>query len=394
VAERRVNLFCHLHHDGRTFLGTTRVEVSHIVEDGGRGSDDSGPSGSGSGRVALSVGITIVVVSMIVVIILTNPSSPEVERSTWAFEMVGLEEANDLGLTGEGVRVGIIDTGIDPEHPALEGVEIVAWRDLLGNKSRPYDNDGHGTGMASLIAGRAPLRGGAFDVELIVVRVVNGDGSLTDELLADAIDFCVDPDGDVETADGADIISLSLGGRFDAIQLLVGTKTENAIVEAVNHGVLLVAAAGNSEQAEDVLLPGRFQDVICVGAVDRRGDHAPFSTHGNSSIPRPDPHQKPEVVAPGVDIQTAHSDGEYAKGSGTSQATAITSSALAAALSGAPDHLRGGVLGGDAEAVRTIKEALMASARPLGWQQTPHDEDAGYGLVDAVELARELGAQI
>jgi serine protease AprX len=155
-----------------------------------------------------------------------------------------------------------------------------------------------------------------------------------------------------------------------------------------------VAAAGNSENAEDVLYPGRYQDVICVGAVDRNGDHAPFSTHGDSSIPRPDPHQKPEVVAPGVDIQTAHSNDEYASGSGTSQATAITSAALSAALSGAPEYLRSGALGGDADAVRNIKVALMTSAQPMEWQDDHHDEEAGYGMIDAVGLARELGADI
>ncbi len=347
-----------------------------------------------SERAIFAIGATIILVSAAVGMILAMSSGTEVKRSTWAYHMIGLEEANDLGLTGEGVRVGIIDTGIDPDHPALEGARIVAWMDLLDGRSEPFDNDGHGTGMAGIIAGRSPLRGGVPDVELVVVRAVGVGNGLTDELLADAIDFCVDPNGDGDLVDGVDIISLSLGGRFDTIHLLVGTKTENAIVEAVSHGVVLVAAAGNSPGAEDVLLPGRFQDVICVGAVDRRRDHAPFSTNGNDSIPRPDPHQKPELVAPGVDIRTAHLEGGYAMGSGTSQATALTSAALAAALSGCPEHLHDGQEGGTAEAVRGIKEALMRSVHALEWQETPHDSAAGYGMVHAVDLARELGAQV
>ncbi len=359
--------------------------------------DDEAPAGADDveGRLvrtqmyaALAVAI-LVMATLALAITLDRPDN-DVERSTWAFDMVQLEQARGMGLTGEGVRVAIIDTGIDPDHPCMEGVRVVGWLDLVDGRERPHDEDGHGTAMASIIAGRSPLRGGAPGVEVIAVKVLSRDHPFDDEVVADAIDFSMDPDGDGDYADGADIISLSLGGEYDDIDLLLGTKTQAAVSQAVSHGVVVVAAAGNDGDAEDVALPSRLPQVISVGAVDRRGQMAPFSSRGNVSVVRPDPDKKPEVVAPGVGIVTAHRDGLYARGSGTSQATAMTSAALAIALSHEPALLHDGARGGSESSVHDIKVALMGTARPLDGQTPPHDGGAGYGLVQAVDLALEL----
>jgi subtilisin family serine protease len=117
---------------------------------------------------------------------------------------------------------------------------------------------------------------------------------------------------------------------------------------------------------------------------------APFSSRGNVSVERPDPDKKPEVVAPGVDIVTAHTDDNYAKGSGTSHATAMVTAVLAAVLSYVPDLMRDGDRGGNETSVRTIKIALMETARPIEGQATPHDGKAGYGLAQTVDMALEL----
>jgi subtilisin family serine protease len=334
----------------------------------------------------------ILIIAAYSVAILLEDGSDDVERSTWAYEMVQLDLLRGQGLTGEGVRVGILDTGLDPTHPILEGVRVVAWTDLVKGKGSPYDNEGHGTAMAGIIAGRAPLRGGALGVDLIIAKVIDKNHALTDDVIADGIDFCLDPNGDGDYEDGADIISLSLGGRFDELQVLIGTKTQNAIAQAVANGVVIVAAAGN-DGGDDVMMPGRIKEVISVGALDANGQLAPFSTMGNASIERPDPHKKPEVVAPGVDIVTAHPGDSYARGSGTSHATAFTTAVLAAALSGHPDLLHNGDMGGNQSAVETVKDALMVSSQALEWQQLPHDPGAGYGLVQADDLHEELGTR-
>jgi len=336
--------------------------------------------------------VVLVLATVTIALTLEGPDTG-VERSTWAYDMVQLEQAREMGLTGEGVRVGIVDTGIDEGHPCLDGVNVVAWLDLVHGKKATYDDMGHGTAMASIIAGRSPLRGGAPDVELIVVKVLDPDTLFTDEVLADGLDFCLDPDGDGDYGDGADIISLSLGGDLDDIDILIGTKTQAAIAQAVAKGVVVVAAAGNDGTAEDVTLPARLPEVISVGAVDKRGQMAPFSSRGNVSVERPDPDKKPEVVAPGVDVVTAHIDGLYAKGSGTSHATAMVTAVLATALSYVPDILPNGIRGGNESSVREIKTALMDTTRPLDGQATPHDAKAGYGLVQAVDLALELRSE-
>jgi subtilisin family serine protease len=336
-----------------------------------------------------------IVVASVIVVALVYEGDHTATRSDWAFGMVQLDEANRMGLTGQGVRVGIVDTGIDATHQSLAGVHIVAWRDLVGGRPDPYDDEGHGTAMASIIAGRPPLMGGVPDVELVIVKVIDAQGTSTDTLIADGIDFCLDPNGDGDYADGADIISLSLGGKVDRIKDVIASKTRDAINEAISSGVLVVAAAGNDGgpgDDGDVSSPGWIPEVVCVGAVDRNGNVASFSSTGRNAFVRHDPNKKPEVVAPGVDISTAYPDGRYAKGSGTSQATALASAALAAALGANPAWQHDGARGGDRAAVLTIKGLLMDTSKKVTGQTTPHDDRAGYGIIQAVALERALSA--
>ena len=91
----------------------------------------------------------------------------------------------------------------------------------------------------SIIAGGSPLAGGATEVELIIVKVLDADHPYSDKVIADGIDFCLDPDGDGDYSDGVDIISLSLGGEYDDIDELLGTKTETAIAQAISKGVVV-----------------------------------------------------------------------------------------------------------------------------------------------------------
>jgi len=336
-----------------------------------------------------------IIVASVIVVALVYEGDHTAARSDWAFGMVQLDEANRMGLTGQGVRVGIVDTGIDASHPSLAGAHIVAWRDLVGGRPDPYDDEGHGTAMASIIAGRPPLVGGVPDVELVIVKVIDAAGDSDDTLIADGIDFCLDPNGDGDYADGADIISLSLGGKGDRIKDVIASKTRDAINEAVSSGVLVVVAAGNDGgpgDDGDVSSPGWIPEVVCVGAVDRNGNVASFSSSGRNDFVRHDPNIKPEVVAPGVDISTAYPDGRYAKGSGTSQATAFASAALAAALGAHPEWQHDGSRGGDHAAVLTIKGLLMDTSKKVTGQTTPHDDRAGYGIIQAVALERALSA--
>jgi len=331
--------------------------------------------------------LAMIVVTIIIVAIIWQVFFNAGSRSDWAYEMTQMNEANDMGYTGKGIRVAVIDTGIDADHKAFDGVDIVEWKDLVNGRSKPYDDQGHGTAMTSIIAGQSALPGGARDVSLIIVKVLDEDGAGTDALIADGILFAIDPNDDGDFRDGADVISMSLGGRTSYLASIIGTKSQAAIAEAVSIGVLVVAAAGNDGENDDgdVGSPGWIKNVVCVGAVDKNSRLAPFSSVGRNLL-KQDPDRKPEVVAPGVKITAANNGGGYRTGSGTSQATAFMAACLAVVLSVNPDYAHDGAHGGSEEVIRTVKHAIMESSKTLGGQTKPHDNHLGYGLVQVVDM--------
>lgn len=317
-------------------------------------------------------------------------SGPDGADWEWAFAMTEIRDLNAAGRDGRGVVVCIVDTGIDPDHPDLDHATILAWRDFVDGRATPYDDGGHGTAMAGLIVGDGAVRGAARSARLIVAKAIRADGQGTDDAVASAIDFCVDPNGDGDRADGADIISLSLGGGAHPI---FGSAVSDAATAAIQVGVYVVAAAGNDGQDDDgeVEVPAREPLVIAVGAVDRDGRIASFSSRGSQTygfpIPRPreDPNKKPEIVAPGVGLVVPWLGGQYARVSGTSPATAIVAGGMALLLEAHPELRKR-----DGTIVESMKTALMAAAQPLPGQATPHDDRYGYGLFRAASTEGRL----
>jgi serine protease AprX len=335
----------------------------------------------------IAVALAVIVVSVVIwQAWFTDP-----DRSEWAFEVTQVNDANDAGYTGRGITVGIVDTGIDADHKIFKDANVVKWKDFVNGRSQPYDDQGHGTAMATFIAGQDPLPGAAMDVDLIIVKVLNSNGEGTDSMVAQGINYCVDPNGDGNYADGADIISLSLGGRTSYLGILIGSESQAAIHRAADLGVYCVAAAGNDGRNDDgdVASPGWFADVICVGAVGEDGKIASFSSKGRNIL-KQDPNRKPEVVAPGVDLVQASPGGGYAIGSGTSQATAFMSGCLALVLDAHPELARGGAQGGNENTIYVVKWAIKDSAKKIPGQNSPHDNRAGYGLVQTMDLIDEL----
>jgi subtilisin family serine protease len=123
--------------------------------------------------------------------------------------------------------------------------------------------------------------------------------------------------------------------------------------------------------------------------VDEDEKVASFSSKGRNLLKR-DPNKKPEVVAPGVDIVSAHYEGGYSMGSGTSQATAFMAGCIAVMLSAHPELARKGVQGGDEDIIYVVKWALLNTSKKLSGQTAPHDDWAGYGLVQTLDLIEEL----
>ncbi len=217
---------------------------------------------------------------------------------------------------GNGVVIAVLDTGCQKDHPDLED-RIIGGRnftaDFNGDENNFDDNNGHGTHVAGTIAAsenNQGVLGMAPQAKLLILKVLEGNGSGSIQGIADAIQYAIDWKG--ANGEKVRIISMSLGGPQGSQEF------HDAIIRAINCGILVVCAAGNTGKQE-VQFPGAYNEVVGVGAVDLNKKFAYFSTMNNEV----------DVVAPGVDIISTYPGNKYAKLSGTSMATPHVAGAAA-----------------------------------------------------------------
>lgn len=241
-----------------------------------------------------------------------------VRPTTAAVDAAARVNAGSLGTRGEGVRVGVIDTGIDYTHPALGGAfgpghKVAGGWDFVNNDADPKDDAGHGTHVAGIIAADSPdLAGVAPAATLFAYKVLGAGGSGMQSDVIAAIERSIDPDQDGNPADHLDAINLSLGGPGSADDLVSA-----AVDQATAAGVIVVAAAGNSGAMDSIGSPAAARTAITVGAIDSFGSMAGFSSRG------PSPGVlgfKPDVMAPGVAIPSTYLGGAVVSIDGTSMA--------------------------------------------------------------------------
>jgi len=290
-------------------------------------------------------------------------------ESEWAFENTGLRDLSEEGFDGTGVRLCVVDTGIDASHPAFEGQEVV-FRDFVGSSRDPLDRGAtaHGTMMVGLLVAEGHQDGAAQGVTLGVAAALagdsDGDNIGDDSIVAEAIDWC-------RTGFDADLISLSLGGKR-----LEGQRdvVVSSVRRALDDGVFVVAAAGNDGGTDDdgrVASPAFLPRVIAVGATNETGAVWENSSRGDGTGEHP--NLKPEVTAPGVNVISTGSDDAWFTSSGTSVSTVLVSAALALILEAQPE-----LKVDDDRCVIHLKHALRES---LG---ASHSPTAGYGELDAM----------
>lgn len=312
---------------------------------------------------------------------------PHVQRSDWALSMLQAQELNGRGYRGQGMTICLLDSGIDLLHPDFQHLRLRAWRDFVNGRPDPYDDGGHGTSMAGFMVANGSLKGAAPEASLIVAKVTNQAGTGSSADVAAGMRFCMDPNGDGRTDDGAQVISVSLGGKE---RLLLGNEVYGSAQDAVDQGFVVVASAGNDGLMDDgdVAVPATVPGVVAVGAVDSRGMVAPFSSAGDN-LNRSDPDRKPEVVAPGVQLVSTVPGARYATTSGTSPATALAAAVVALVLQAwlGPGHRP------SYAQLRALKGALAQSSQPLEGQALPHDGHAGYGLLRASRLVALLNGK-
>ena len=283
---------------------------------------------------------------------------------------IGADKAWQAGLDGKGVKVAVLDTGYDQAHPDLKQ-SVESSKSFVPEES-VQDLQGHGTHVASTIAGSGAAstggkvrKGVAPGASLLVGKVLDNSGSGYDSWILAGMEWAI--------ANGAKVVSMSLGGAApsdgsDPLSKAVDTMSANS-------GTLFVIAAGNAgPNATTVTFPGAATSALTVGAVDRDGALAPFSSRG----PRlGDRMVKPEVTAPGVGIVAARAAGthigsdlgEYYTGlSGTSMATPHVAGAAAIVAQKHPTWTG-----------QQLKNALVSSARPSAKASAA---EQGLGLVD------------
>ncbi|WP_446213551.1 S8 family serine peptidase [Micromonospora sp. IBSANI012] len=267
--------------------------------------------------------------------------------------LTGAPQAWQAGWTGSGVKVGVIDTGVDQTHPDLAG-HVAAAENFTADPDT-LDRIGHGTHVASTIAGSAAASQGRFKgmapgATLYSAKVCMEEGCPESAILA----------GMTWAAEqGVKVANMSLGGPDSP-----GTDPIEAALADLTHryGMLFVVAAGNNGEAGEstVSSPGSAAEALTVGAVTKTGELAEFSSRGPRTS---DAGIKPDITAPGVGIIAARSstsdlwpndeNPQYASLSGTSMATPHVAGAAAILTQQHPDW-----------SPERIKSTLMAAAQP------------------------------
>ncbi len=248
---------------------------------------------------------------------------------------------------GTGVKVGIVDTGIDMDHPDL-AANIHGGYNCIKENSNFDDDHGHGShcaGIAAAIDNTIGVVGVAPEAWLYGIKVLNRRGSGTTADCIQGIQWCTD--------NNLDVISMSWGSTS------YSQAMHDACDAAWNAGLFLVGAAGNSGDS-NIIYPAKYDSVVAISATDSSDNLAYFSCYGSAIF----------LAAPGVSIYSCYKNGGYTTMSGTSMACPHVSGTAALAWARYPSYTNA-----------QIKQLLQNTAEDLGapgW-----DQYFGYGLVDA-----------
>ena len=277
--------------------------------------------------------------------------APTLDRN---LEQIKAPQAWAADVTGQGVRVAVLDTGADFSHPDLAG-RVVDRADFSVEGGDAVDRLGHGTHVAATIAGTGAASGGerrgvAPAADLVIGKVLDDEGYGTESQSIAGMEWA---------ASRADVVNMSLGGT----DLSDGSDPLSQALDALTerHGTLFVVAAGNDGPGRaGSPIPARPRSALTVGAVDGSDTLAPFSSRGPLINTRA---AKPELVAPGVDILAARAagttmgtplDARYTAASGTSMATPHAAGAAALLVQQHPDWT-----------AEKLKAALVGAADPV-----------------------------
>jgi subtilisin family serine protease len=275
------------------------------------------------------------------------PAGVKAEEIPWGIARVNAPNAWAKSQ-GRGVRVAVIDTGIDFNHPDIKS-NYAGGFNALDKKAPPMDDNRHGTHVAGTIAGlwdNKGVAGVAPQARLYAVKVLNKDGGGSLTSIIKGLLWCAR--NDIQLA------NMSLGSPMGSIFMRL------AVQYAAKKGVVLIAAAGNN--AGKVGYPAGYDDVIAISASDVKDKMAEFSSRG----------KKVEFIAPGVAVKSSIPGGGYDTFSGTSMATPHVTGLAALAVAQGAAGLEG------------VRASLRRAASSIGLPR----EHQGNGLIDAAKVTR------
>ncbi len=304
---------------------------------------------------------------------------------------------NDYGYTGEGIKVGVVDSGIDKTHVEFDGKTIYGQDFASSGTGYGYDENGHGSHVASIIAGErdaSGMRGVAYDATLYDYKVDNDGDSGLEGLSSDSAIASI---FDQHVTDGATISNNSWGGSTSITSTNESTlrsarsSTITAMRSAQSNGTLIVFAAGNDTNSQPDHWGGMpyyvselANEWLVVGAVSTAGVEASFNNRCGVA-------KAFCVVAPGVSIYAAQANGTYTTMSGTSMAAPHVAGVGAALMEKFPSLTAAQI------ATRILTTASYASLTGRGGETISNSTDAemeaifGQGMVNSTAAAARIG---
>ncbi|MFC0473415.1 S8 family peptidase [Halalkalibacter kiskunsagensis] len=287
-------------------------------------------------------------------VLTTVPNDEFFEPYQWNLEQIEIDEGWNFS-GGQGVKIAILDTGVDPEHLDLKE-KLGPGYNAFDDSSDFSDAHGHGTHVAGVAAALTNnvtgIAGVSWDSTILPVKVLNDDGEGSSYEVAKGIYWAVEQ--------GADVINMSLGDYYPSDVLY------DAIVHAHEQDVVLIAASGNDNVA-DPMYPAQYDQVFTVAAVDDSRNRAFFSNYG----------EHVDVTAPGEHIPSLFPNNNYVVMSGTSMAAPHVTGLAGLIRSLRPDLTN-----------EQVYEVMTSTAKDLGTEG--HDPYYGFGEIDIAAALKSI----
>jgi len=296
-----------------------------------------------------------------------SASNDQYFSQQWGLQKIGAESAWTVAR-GAGVLIGVIDSGVQLNHPDLIN-KLVPGKDFIDGDNDPSDGEGHGTLVAGIAAAETGngvgVAGTAPDAKILPVRAFDSAGNGGSDKVSLGIRWAVD-----EAARRGSRLVLNLsfvgppGGGSTGGAIFADPSVRDAISYAAGHGDAVVAAAGNDGASATQYNAPEGSGIIVVGSSDQKDQCSSFTNYGSGL----------DILAPGTDILSTYNNGGYGRSSGTSMAAPFVSGALAVLMS-------------NGRSASSAVSQLKATAR--GPAVSCHGESTSYGLLD---LGAAVGA--